>query len=97
MDRIGILGIALLLIGIVHSYPANSNPPGELIQRPPTSQQLRACIASCSTTSENNPVCGTNNQSYSNENKLICASYCGLNIGIAYHGNCRKAPRASIQ
>jgi hypothetical protein len=44
---------------------------------PTTSASYRRCLNNCLTTNEYNPVCGTNEQSYDNQNKLNCAISCG--------------------
>jgi Kazal-type serine protease inhibitor domain len=38
---------------------------------------LQLCMGGCVTTSEYNPVCGSDNVSYDNEAKLNCAVHCG--------------------
>ncbi|XP_016981909.1 uncharacterized protein LOC108046602 [Drosophila rhopaloa] len=116
MDRIGIFGFALLLIGIamVHCYPQNQlgaqwqNPwlrPQQPDQPPissdrgrssttttarPTTQspQYYACFQSCGATSEYNPICGSDNVNYYNENKFNCALGCGLRIRQVHNGIC---------
>nr|BAA75687.1 protease inhibitor-like protein [Drosophila melanogaster] len=54
------------------STPANAAPP--------TTQSPRyfACFHSCPATSEYNPICGSDNVNYYNENKFNCALNCGL-------------------
>lgn len=42
------------------------------------SPSVRSCIASCPVTSEYNPVCGSDNVTYSNPGRLICAQMCGV-------------------
>ncbi|KAI8039368.1 hypothetical protein M5D96_008091 [Drosophila gunungcola] len=112
MDRIGIFGFALLLIGIttVHCYPQfdNLKQLGTQRQNPwlrpqqpdrggsstttsrPTTQspQYFACFQSCPATSEYNPICGSDNVNYYNENRFNCALTCGLRIQQVHTGIC---------
>ncbi|CAG9810055.1 unnamed protein product [Chironomus riparius] len=54
-------------------------------------QHIQECIEECPrrTTSEYNPVCGTNDQTYNNSNQLICAADCGLNVQFRRVGACQ--------
>ncbi|KAH8349906.1 hypothetical protein KR084_009154, partial [Drosophila pseudotakahashii] len=46
--------------------------------RPTTQSPLfYACLQSCAATSEYNPICGSDNVSYYNENRFNCALRCG--------------------
>lgn len=48
-------------------------------QRPTTqSPQLRRCIQNCLTTTEYNPVCGSDGVQYNNIGRLNCARNCGV-------------------
>lgn len=38
------------------------------------------CLANCPTTSEYNPVCGTDRVSYNNRQRLDCANFCGPRV-----------------
>lgn len=42
------------------------------------SDATAACITTCSVTSEYNPVCGTDNVTYTNPGRFECARNCGL-------------------
>ncbi|XP_033308144.1 uncharacterized protein LOC117209832 [Bombus bifarius] len=47
------------------------------------------CIATCLTTSEYNPVCGSDDVEYSNPGQLSCASACGKDVTLTHYGKCR--------
>ncbi|XP_022216026.2 uncharacterized protein LOC111070038 [Drosophila obscura] len=55
---------------------------------PPVTQQFLDCFGSCPTTPEYNPICGSNMQLYSNEQKFNCARFCGADIQIVRRGSC---------
>lgn len=42
-----------------------------------SSPRFLACVQSCPTTSEYNPICGSDNVNYYNEGKFNCALSCG--------------------
>ncbi|XP_068082287.1 uncharacterized protein [Anabrus simplex] len=46
----------------------------------------RNCI--CLTTSEFNPVCGSNGVTYGSKTKLECGQRCGHNVELLYYGQC---------
>ncbi|XP_078039273.1 uncharacterized protein LOC144471268 [Augochlora pura] len=50
-----------------------------------------ACISSCPTTLEYNPVCGTDNVVYQNPGRLNCAATCGKDVSVSHFGPCRTA------
>ncbi|XP_017067238.2 uncharacterized protein LOC108105269 [Drosophila eugracilis] len=56
----------------------------------PTTQSPRyyACFQSCPATSEYNPICGSDNVNYYNENRFNCALNCGLRIQQVHKGIC---------
>lgn len=41
------------------------------------SPSYSACLAACGSTSEYNPVCGTDRVTYNNKGRLRCANQCG--------------------
>ncbi|CAG4929443.1 unnamed protein product [Colias eurytheme] len=51
---------------------------------------LQACMNECPTTSEYNPVCGTDNVTYNNIGKLYCAQRCGSDVDIKRKLPCPK-------
>ncbi|XP_055372018.1 uncharacterized protein LOC129606000 isoform X2 [Condylostylus longicornis] len=63
--------------------------------RPVLTQQVRDCLNACPTTNEYNPVCGSDQISYGNVQKLECASRCGQNVQVTRQGRC--ALRDQIQ
>ncbi|XP_014362279.2 uncharacterized protein LOC106713891 [Papilio machaon] len=54
------------------------------------SDSQRRCIASCPTTPEYNPICGTNNVTYQNMGKLECAKICGIDVELKRLSPCPK-------
>lgn len=44
------------------------------------SPEILACTKRCVVTSEYNPVCGTNEETYTNLGKLECAKFCGIGM-----------------
>ncbi|CAH2084902.1 unnamed protein product [Euphydryas editha] len=51
---------------------------------------LRSCLLLCPTTPEYNPVCGTDNITYYNYGKLVCARICGVDVKLERHSPCSK-------
>nr|AAV91424.1 protease inhibitor 1 [Lonomia obliqua] len=49
------------------------------------------CIRNCPVTSEYNPVCGTDNVTYTNPGRLTCAQSCGINVSLARQSPCPRA------
>ncbi|XP_028144644.1 uncharacterized protein LOC114338247 [Diabrotica virgifera virgifera] len=47
------------------------------------------CFANCRTTSEYNPVCGTDGNNYDNPQRLNCARSCGRNVQLRRGGTCQ--------
>ncbi|KAK2579545.1 hypothetical protein KPH14_010844 [Odynerus spinipes] len=54
----------------------------------PGSEAYERCVASCLSTPEYNPVCGTDNVSYDNPGRLNCATTCGKNVNVSFYGRC---------
>ncbi|XP_075974452.1 uncharacterized protein LOC142975482 [Anticarsia gemmatalis] len=48
----------------------------------------RQCVQDCPSTTEYNPVCGTNNVTYINPGRFYCARNCGENVNIQQMGRC---------
>lgn len=60
------------------SIPMQSSTPAPVTTRSPA---FRQCLSSmCPTTNEYNPVCGTDNINYDNQQKLNCANFCGPRV-----------------
>ncbi|XP_013196829.1 GATA zinc finger domain-containing protein 14 [Amyelois transitella] len=52
----------------------------------------RQCVQDCPATPEYNPICGTNNVTYFNPGKFVCARNCGVSVYVARRGVCRRRP-----
>ncbi|KAI5642695.1 hypothetical protein NE865_05221 [Phthorimaea operculella] len=79
---------------------------GRNVQIPPTTTEAgrinypsstesaakRQCVQDCQTTSEYNPVCGSDNITYINPGKFVCARNCGLNVFVQSRGRCGNIP-----
>lgn len=46
------------------------------------------CLSNCPTTSEYNPVCGTDLVTYNNRQRLDCANFCGPRVNQQWSGEC---------
>ncbi|XP_017057923.1 uncharacterized protein LOC108099109 [Drosophila ficusphila] len=69
----------------------NVRIPGSItpfVPAPPPTQEFLNCFGSCPTTSQYNPICGSNMQLYMNEQKFNCARFCGADIQIVRRGSC---------
>ncbi|VVC92013.1 uncharacterized protein LOC126975227 [Leptidea sinapis] len=73
--------------------------------KPTVSQKrLKGCMAVCPTTSDDNPVCGTDNVTYKNEESLYCAKMCGAGVDLKRKSRCSStittttiAPNKNVQ
>ncbi|KAI8120264.1 DIS3-like exonuclease 2 [Lucilia cuprina] len=52
------------------------------------SPQFLACMQSCPSTMEYNPVCGSDMENYHNNGRLGCAQRCGKNVAALRMGTC---------
>ncbi|XP_033215456.1 uncharacterized protein LOC117171911 [Belonocnema kinseyi] len=77
--------------GIVRPQGINKNR--ERVTSPPMNgnpQNFQQCFNNCPTTSQFNPICGTDGVDYENQGKLKCAQYCGkTSVGLAFLGRCQ--------
>ncbi|KAL0880909.1 hypothetical protein ABMA27_002081 [Loxostege sticticalis] len=48
----------------------------------------KQCVQNCPTTSEYNPVCGSDSVTYFNPGRLVCARNCGINVRERRRGSC---------
>lgn len=67
-----------------------TDPPDQIIfeDKPNETEEQRQCVQDCTTSSEYNPVCGTNNVTYFNPGKFKCARECGVDVFIKQDGRC---------
>ncbi|KAF5297619.1 hypothetical protein FQR65_LT09946 [Abscondita terminalis] len=76
----------------------NNNNQQPTTQRATTTTRAPAQFANCfqncrqRSTSQYNPVCGTNGESYTNMGLLRCAQSCGLRVEFASPGTCGPSP-----
>ncbi|XP_049775911.1 uncharacterized protein LOC126163055 [Schistocerca cancellata] len=66
-------------------------PPTPPTPPPPTSTGAPASPVPCDcpTPPQYNPVCGSDNQTYTNPQKVECANTCGQRVTILYLGTCQ--------
>ncbi|XP_049867875.1 uncharacterized protein LOC126368050 [Pectinophora gossypiella] len=48
----------------------------------------KQCVQDCQTTTEYNPVCGSDNVTYINPGKFVCARNCGVDVFVMRKGKC---------
>ncbi|CAH2046958.1 unnamed protein product, partial [Iphiclides podalirius] len=65
----------------VFSSGTPSTQPIQVVT-PTYQRNVDECISQCPTTSEYNPVCGTNRVTYNNLGRLECARYCGVDVKV---------------
>ncbi|XP_060524206.1 uncharacterized protein LOC132700721 [Cylas formicarius] len=53
------------------------------------SPRYSACMNACQTVSSYNPVCGSDGNTYSNQQRLQCARRCGSNVQLVRGGTCQ--------
>ncbi|XP_063362849.1 TBC1 domain family member 5 homolog A-like [Cydia amplana] len=49
----------------------------------------RQCVQDCQSSTEYKPVCGSNNVTYFNPGRFICARNCGVNVFVQRDGRCK--------
>ncbi|XP_055912005.1 uncharacterized protein LOC129946022 [Eupeodes corollae] len=58
------------------------------VQRTTPSSAYYDCVSRCPTTSEYNPICGSDSVNYHNMGKLNCAASCGTDVTMVRAGTC---------
>lgn len=73
---------------ITTASPQQSTPATTTVQRPMTTRgpQFFSCYHDCTTTGQYNPVCGSDGQSYHNDQKLQCTNNCGRRVANDWTG-----------
>ncbi|KAG6446024.1 hypothetical protein O3G_MSEX004235 [Manduca sexta] len=67
------------------------NPTSSIPSEPSTGTSLTdvdACLRSCPVTTEYDPVCGTNYETYTNMGRFLCAQRCGVDVKIFLRRAC---------
>ncbi|CAH2076472.1 unnamed protein product, partial [Iphiclides podalirius] len=64
------------------------NPAGMDINTRSEIPAQKQCVQDCQSSSSYSPVCGTNNVTYFNKEKFLCAQKCGINVSISKLGAC---------
>ncbi|CAG4990155.1 unnamed protein product [Parnassius apollo] len=77
-----ILGLPILI------STSESNPDRVVFATSSETPSQKQCIQDCESSSAYSPVCGSNNVTFFNEEKFICARNCGINIYILKRGAC---------
>ncbi|XP_076241650.1 uncharacterized protein LOC143183805 [Calliopsis andreniformis] len=49
---------------------------------------FKECIENCPTSTEYEPLCGTDNVEYINPEAIACAQRCGIDVKIKYYERC---------
>uniref|UniRef100_A0A0K8T943 Kazal-like domain-containing protein n=2 Tax=Lygus hesperus TaxID=30085 RepID=A0A0K8T943_LYGHE len=92
---LALVTVMLISYDEVMSYPEGLRGPRQL----PTSSTPEPAPGvvymipncDCQTTSEYNPVCGSNGVTYQNRQKLECAASCGTDVRLRRSGNCSRS------
>ncbi|CAK1600992.1 unnamed protein product [Parnassius mnemosyne] len=77
-----ILGLPILI------STTEINPDRVVFTTSSETPSQKQCIQDCESSSAYSPVCGSNNVTFFNEEKFICARNCGINIYILKRGAC---------
>ncbi|KAK4881830.1 hypothetical protein RN001_005149 [Aquatica leii] len=72
--------------------PRNTaRPRTSTVPAPGMATRQSACEDRCQITPQYNPVCGSNDMTYSNHARLLCAKRCGRNVDLAHYGVCTSS------
>ncbi|XP_068634040.1 uncharacterized protein [Battus philenor] len=85
-------------VSLLRKLPCSLNQEPSTTRNTPTEfDTQRQCIESCPTTSEYNPICGTNNVTYQNRGRMECAKACGVDVELKRLSPCPRpvAPHVS--
>ncbi|KAF6216657.1 hypothetical protein GE061_001003 [Apolygus lucorum] len=94
MNSSAILAIVTMMLiscSGVMSFPDGLRTPRQLTKPTSTTTPTPGVVymipnCDCQTTSEYNPVCGTNGVTYQNRQKLECAASCGTDVKLRRSG-----------
>ncbi|XP_018318486.1 uncharacterized protein LOC112904279 [Agrilus planipennis] len=70
------------------AVPSATNFGQEQQQQQQQSSAFADCTRNCQTTSQYDPVCGSDRETYSNPERLACARKCGKIVQQEFRGSC---------
>uniref|UniRef100_A0A2A4K104 Kazal-like domain-containing protein n=1 Tax=Heliothis virescens TaxID=7102 RepID=A0A2A4K104_HELVI len=68
--------------------PPTTSPGQDVLDNSTAVATQKKCVQDCPSTSEYDPICGTNNVTYMNPGRFDCAKKCGLNVSLYKRGRC---------
>ncbi|XP_026752151.2 circumsporozoite protein-like isoform X1 [Galleria mellonella] len=81
------------ILGKPVHIPTNTFSPDQIYFEDSTeSPSQRQCVQDCPATPEYQPVCGSNNVTYFNAGKFVCARNCGIRVYVLRQGMCTRRP-----
>ncbi|XP_026315397.1 rac guanine nucleotide exchange factor JJ-like [Hyposmocoma kahamanoa] len=69
--------------------PETTTPEGQIVFPESTENaEQKQCVQDCQSPTEYNPVCGTDDITYINPGKFVCARNCGVHVFVKHIGRC---------